>query len=693
MKLGYKSILLSAAALLSGLPAVLAGDEYIADTCQSAIGNYMLDCGLLEYYPCRCKNNIFTSSVIKCMYTLTDKESVVEDAMSSWIGYCEEYGDVVVTFKEIYGMYEEDVANNNFTFTKDLTNVTLPLTTPVIFTSTEIQSALKTVKTFNWELYSGTLFGGIMMAYWGGVIFIGTLINLMQHVAPKVMLSMNRPVFIKFRQAFTIPATFGFKHSIPMSFLKVFSMATPTRGQSMALLGYFILNIILFFVKFDLFLPNSYFATFQYQILRYLADRTGVIAFVHFPALFLFGGRNNLMMWATGWSFDTFNVYHRWIARGMVLHAFLHSVAYSIMVALEGYYKEEFEEPYWVWGVCATVLCCIILGQSIHFLRSRWYEAFLVIHIIFAAVFLVCCYYHCWEMGWLQWMWASVAIWAFDRAVRLGRLAWSGFGKAESKLYSNDIFKMTINYSGRWKYYPGCHIYFHVMRPWGFWESHPFTLYQHPDPAQKDKLILCGTAKEGMTRKIYNDLAKAGGEKNITLLLDGPYGHRLNLQHYDTCVFVAGGIGITATYAYAADLLSRSDMKQNVIFIWITRHESALEWFSEEIKSIAQSERCTTEIFITKSGQSPSGSDTEFSSSKEKNSDSDSLPITPLPIVRGVRPDIYELVASHIQNSIGATSVMVCGPPTLNDTTRRCVADNLGNGKGRVDYLEESFSW
>ena len=55
---------------------------------------------------------------------------------------------------------------------------------------------------------------------------------------------------------------------------------------------------------------------------------------------------------------------------------------------------------------------------------------------------------------------ASWAIWAFDRVVRVGRLVWSGFGRAESKLYPDDIFKMTISYSQRWKYYPGSHIYY-----------------------------------------------------------------------------------------------------------------------------------------------------------------------------------------------------------------------------------------
>ena len=679
--------------LLVALPSILAdSNDQLVYPCTNAVSEFDLGCDpLATYYQCRCTSNIFISSAFQCMLDRDNNIDHVEMALQEYLSYCLEYGNVSVTFDEMYDTYKKDLAAHNFTNEADLKNKTAPLTTPIILDPETLEVAIKTFTTFYWEVYSGTLFGGIMMAYWGAVIAIGALINLIQHIAPKYIMSFNSSSVVKFRQAFTIPATFGFKHSIPMSWMKIFSMATPTRGQSMALLGYVVLNIIFCLVKFDLFLPNTYYDSYHMQLCRYLADRTGVIAFTHFPALFLFGGRNNVLAWATGWSFDTFNVYHRWIARGMVMHAVIHSVAYSALVTYTNSYKAEFSEAYWVWGVVATVLCCVILGQSMHFLRSRFYEVFLFIHIVLAAVFMAACYWHCAELGWLEWLYASWAIWAFDRVVRVVRLVWSGFAKADSKLYPDGIFKMTISYSQRWKYYPGSHIYFHVMRPWGFWESHPFTIYQHPDPSQSDKLILCGTAKEGMTRNIYNDLSKASGSKNFSLLLDGPYGHRHNLQHYNTCIFMAGGIGVTATYAYAADLIAKADMNQHIVFIWITRHESALKWFSEEMEYLAKSGRCTIQMYITKSAEPVS--DTEHSSGQEKNSDSDSYNSPMYSITRGVRPDAYELVSGHIRESNGNTSIMVCGPPTLNDTMRRCVTDNLGNAKGRVDYLEEAFSW
>lgn len=158
MKSGYKSSF-AIAALLFGAPTVMADMTYIGDACRECISSYTLDCGLLEYYPCRCTSNIFSSSTIKCMYSQMNDEAAIRESLDVWIGYCEEYGNVTVTYEELMASYEADVAANNFTNVADLANITAPLTTPVIFTDSEILSNIKTVKTYNWEVYSGTLFG------------------------------------------------------------------------------------------------------------------------------------------------------------------------------------------------------------------------------------------------------------------------------------------------------------------------------------------------------------------------------------------------------------------------------------------------------------------------------------------------------------------------------------------------------
>lgn len=68
------------------------------------------------------------------------------------------------------------------------------------------------------------------------------------------------------------------------------------------------------------------------QLWRYISDRTGLIAFANFPLIWLFGMRNNVLMWLTGWGFGTYNSFHRWIARIATVEATVHSIGYTILV-------------------------------------------------------------------------------------------------------------------------------------------------------------------------------------------------------------------------------------------------------------------------------------------------------------------------------------------------------------------------
>ena len=69
------------------------------------------------------------------------------------------------------------------------------------------------------------------------------------------------------------------------------------------------------------------------QIWRYVSDRTGILSWAAFPAIWLFGMRNNLLMGMTGWDFGTFNNFHRWIARIATVQAVIHSVGYTVIVS------------------------------------------------------------------------------------------------------------------------------------------------------------------------------------------------------------------------------------------------------------------------------------------------------------------------------------------------------------------------
>ena len=61
-------------------------------------------------------------------------------------------------------------------------------------------------------------------------------------------------------------------------------------------------------------------------------DRTGIISFATFPVIWLFGMRNNVVLWVTGWDFATYNNFHRWAARISTLQAVVHSIGYTVII-------------------------------------------------------------------------------------------------------------------------------------------------------------------------------------------------------------------------------------------------------------------------------------------------------------------------------------------------------------------------
>lgn len=157
------------------------------------------------------------------------------------------------------------------------------------------------------------------------------------------------------------------------------------------------------------------------QMWRYVADRTGIISTANLPLIWIFGIRNNTLMWLTGWDFATYNNFHRWVARIATVEAVVHSVAYTYMI-VQGTFQLtphfitkltvrrrpdlDFDvgslRPLSSKGILlergsgrhhlsslrtflmsrqATIFMCVICGFSIYGIRRYCYETFLVVHI------------------------------------------------------------------------------------------------------------------------------------------------------------------------------------------------------------------------------------------------------------------------------------------------------------------------
>jgi hypothetical protein len=95
------------------------------------------------------------------------------------------------------------------------------------------------------------------------------------------------------------------------------------------------------------------------------------LSFANTPLL-IAPGRNNILIWLTGWSFDTFQVYHRWIARIVLAQATAHVIPYILYCALPGItsisplipgnddrpgvYFRQWLRNYWIFGVLVTLV-------------------------------------------------------------------------------------------------------------------------------------------------------------------------------------------------------------------------------------------------------------------------------------------------------------------------------------------------
>jgi hypothetical protein len=74
---------------------------------------------------------------------------------------------------------------------------------------------------------------------------------------------------------------------------------------------FLLLNIIFTAISYQSRQPNAWNPTVHYEIMSYLLGRTGVYAYIFLLLLFLFAGRNNVLLRLTNWSHSTYLVLHR----------------------------------------------------------------------------------------------------------------------------------------------------------------------------------------------------------------------------------------------------------------------------------------------------------------------------------------------------------------------------------------------
>ncbi|MCJ1456008.1 hypothetical protein MMC28_006365 [Mycoblastus sanguinarius] len=678
-----------------------------AHACYRSLSSLMLECSSdtaseremdsdseITSPQCRAGETPWLTSLAWCMCTNCAEYNVSTSGLERfWEEQCT--GDPTVAPKWGYSTTLFNIAQSptrELTETDDTLNITA-LVNPAVY---EAQyNALTTVQREN-VVESGYRYGI-------DPSLVGKMCQLLiceQHSIAILVTGFGTPIFLtwmgyvpymsgvlnKIKPYLVYPSIIGTYQVRPLPYLLG---NAPTVGQSLYIVMFFILNVVLTAVNYESRQPHAWYATQRLEITAFIFYRTGVLAFVMAPLVILFSSRNNFLLWVTNWSHSTFLLLHRWVARIFALQVLLHS-----LLALPLYYPSEAKKGYWIWGAVATVAVMILVFASGLYVRLFVYEFFLITHILLSVFVIIGCWYHIklWiglTWGYETWLYAACAVWFFDRLARAGRIFKTGLRRAKVTDLGGGYFRVDV-VGIRWGSTPGKHVYayFPTLNPLRFWENHPFSVIptallqpscrslksevvgstagldhidmkaDHIDMERHDRFteqaetMLESRPTIGLTlfirksRGITKHLQADGG---LLTLFDGPYCNNPSKEvlRCDRLLLIGGGIGITG------------------LLPWVANH-----WNVRLCWSVKETAKCLVEAM-----------DGVLSGIAEKD------------VKVGQRLSVSELLAKESDSGWCKVGVVVSGPGGLCDNVRAAVAAAGKKGNTVFELEVDAYSW
>ena len=485
----------------------------------------------------------------------------------------------------------------------------------------------------------------------------------------------------------------------------------------------------------------AYCATLDYRVNKKealfaeLRGRSGTLAVLNMVPLFIFAGRNNPFISLLRVSFDTYNLLHRWLGRVVVLESVVHTAAWAVNACNEQGFDDMLSRlrttPFFTWGLLGTCSMIFLCLHSPSPIRHAFYETFLHLHQLAALLAFLGVYVHL-DLDNLyqkKWAVAIAAMWLLERSVRLSRLLYlnvslrHGATKLVVEALPGEACRVTFHLPRRVRVNPGSHVFAYIPSV-ALWTSHPFSVawvdpisamspfsshtesptspsllekqpprdlntyleeQQPRNPHQPTSVSLIITARQGMTRSLYNRaLAAPAKTLRTSGYIEGPYAARpVNFSSYGTTVLFSAGAGITHHTLYVRDLILRAAegcvATQQIHLVWSVRNTEHLTWVREWMDSVlrlpGRRDILTVRLFVSKPR-----------SSREIVSPSSTVQMFP----GRCRPDV--VLDEILPGRVGATLVSVCGPGAFSDEVRAAARGKIGSG-AVVDFVEEAFTW
>ncbi|KAJ4257592.1 hypothetical protein NW762_008717 [Fusarium torreyae] len=504
------------------------------------------------------------------------------------------------------------------------------------------------------------------------------------------------------------PAAFGKRHREPAVGVE----NVPNRGQALYILVVSILNILLWLGPYTVHQPQASYTSLKMQTISTIGNRAGDMAMGNVVVLFLFAARNNILLYATDWSYSTYLLLHRWLGYWAIFHTIVHSAMLLASYVLQGTYQEELVREYWIWGIVGTVAACAILPFSLLIVRQKMYEVFLASHIVLSLLFIIGYYYHIWYVfgyswGYEIWAFAAGGIWGLERVIRLARMAWQGSRTATILAIPHvDEEYIRIEVDGKPLEGGVAYLAFPTLS-WRFWETHPFSVAHsgfsdkgsnsQSSPSSQsvtaqgksatasprsetdaEKAIDVGQstsvvgvkegkstvfytrARTGLTKKLASRVygQQATPTLQLRVVVEGPYHHSGHispqLAQCSDLLCIAGGVGITACLPYVQQGASGSTK-----LFWSSRKKGLVTALTPALANLSGSVQVETVV--------------------------------------GERLDLRSILTKELlkTNDEGPLAIVICGPPSMADQARREIVEIMRTNTLCRAYvlLDEAFSW
>ncbi len=325
-----------------------------------------------------------------------------------------------------------------------------------------------------------------------------------------------------------------------------------------------------------------------------LGVRASWLAVAQIPLLLLLSGKANLIGALVGVSYERLNVLHRWVSRAMLLLITLHFGYQSYGWNQYGLMKLEWDtDTCPPTGIAAYALLLWLNISSLAPIRNRFYEIFVVQHILSFVTFVYLVMRHLPSTAYYSrtWVYVGIGIYFLDRLIRTIRYVYHNIRPARASLTALDGGVTKIRIQARL----------------GFGQSHPATIASVPSSHDGD-LVLILMGHKGFTQRIHRTASRCdtstspeskkedkpqtsdSSDQTYLAMIGGPYGgSHSDPAAFDTVLMISGSTGITFMLSNLLSLAHRVQSRRlplrRVEFVWVVKQVCWASWVAEELTS------------------------------------------------------------------------------------------------------------